>query len=162
VIKYKTKENINMPNGFLAIFYAILAALCYGISTPVSKLLLNNVPPVFIAGLVYTGAGFGMLLINSFRNKNIPKKEAKITIRELPYTIAMVLLDVLAPIFLMIGLSQSTSATASLLNNFEVVATSAIAFISMLYLSSSNVQHSQINIDLLNSDRLFLFLPPVF
>jgi drug/metabolite transporter (DMT)-like permease len=29
----------------------------------------------------------------------------------------------------MIGLSQSTSATASLLNNFEVVATSAIAFI---------------------------------
>jgi drug/metabolite transporter (DMT)-like permease len=118
-----------MPNRFLAIFYAILAALCYGISTPVSKLLLNNVPPIFIAGLVYIGAGVGMFLINLFRNKTTRKKEAKITIKELPYTIAMVLLDVLAPIFLMIGLSKSTSATASLLNNFEIAATSTIALI---------------------------------
>jgi drug/metabolite transporter (DMT)-like permease len=118
-----------MSNRLLAIFYAVLAALCYGISTPVSKLLLNNVPPVFIAGLVYIGAGLGMLSINLFRNRNIPRKEAKITIKELPYTITMVLLDVLAPIFLMIGLSLSTPAAASLLNNFEIAATSAIAFI---------------------------------
>jgi drug/metabolite transporter (DMT)-like permease len=118
-----------MSNRFLAILYAILAALCYGISAPVSKLLLNSVPPVFIAGLVYTGAGLGMLLINLFRNKDIPRKEARITIKELPYTIAMVLLDVLAPVFLMIGLSRSTSATVSLLNNFEIVATSTIALI---------------------------------
>jgi drug/metabolite transporter (DMT)-like permease len=118
-----------MPNKLLAILYAILAALCYGISTPVSKLLLNNIPPVFIAGLVYTGAGLGMLLIHLLRNKNIPPKEAKVTKKELPYTIAMVLLDVLAPIFLMVGLSKSTSATASLLNNFEIVATSTVALI---------------------------------
>jgi drug/metabolite transporter (DMT)-like permease len=118
-----------MNNRFLAIIYAILAALCYVISTPFSKLLLNNIPPVFIAGLVYIGAGLGMLFINLLRSKNVPKKEAKITIKELPYTITMVLLDVFAPIFLMIGLSKSTSATASLLNNFEIVATSTIALI---------------------------------
>jgi len=117
-----------MNNKILSISFAILAALCYGISIPISKLLLDNVPPVLIAGLVYTGAGFGMLLINLF-NKNTQKKEAKISKKELPYTIAMVLLDVLAPIFLMIGLSKSTSATASLLNNFEIVATSMIALI---------------------------------
>jgi hypothetical protein len=35
-------------------------------------------------------------------------------------------------------------------------------FISMLYLSFSSVRHNQININLLNFDRLFLFLPPVF
>jgi drug/metabolite transporter (DMT)-like permease len=118
-----------MPNRFLAILYAILAALCYGISTPVSKLLLNNVPPIFIAGLVYIGAGFGMFLVNLFNNKSIHKNEARITKKELPYTIAMVLLDVLAPIFLMAGLFKSTSATVSLLNNFEIVATSTIAII---------------------------------
>jgi drug/metabolite transporter (DMT)-like permease len=118
-----------MDNRFLSIIYAILAALCYGISIPFSKLLLNNIPPVFIAGLLYTGAGFGMFLINIFRNKNIPKKEAKLTKKEFPYTFAMVALDVLAPIFLLIGLSKSTSATASLLNNFEIVATSIIALI---------------------------------
>ena len=109
-------------------FLAILAALCYGISIPISKLLLNNVPPVFIAGLVYIGAGFGMLFINLF-NKNDQKKEARISKKELSYTVAMVLLDVSAPIFLLIGLSKSSSATTSLLNNFEIVATSSIALI---------------------------------
>jgi drug/metabolite transporter (DMT)-like permease len=118
-----------MENKFVSIFYAILAALCYGISTPASKLLLKNISPVFIAGLLYTGAGFGMLLVNIFRNKRIPSKEAKITQKELPYAVAMIVLDVLAPIFLMIGLSKSTSATASLLNNFEVAATSIVALI---------------------------------
>lgn len=39
----------------------------------------------------------------------------------------MVLLDIAAPIFLMIGLTMTTSANASLLNNFEIVATSVIA-----------------------------------
>jgi drug/metabolite transporter (DMT)-like permease len=118
-----------LSNKFIAIFYAIIAALCYSISTPVSKLLLTNVPPVFMAGLIYCGAGFGMFFIKIFGNKAVHKKEAKITIQELPYTIAMVVLDILAPVFLMIGLSKSTSATVSLLNNFEIVATSTIALI---------------------------------
>lgn len=116
-------------NEFISIFYAVLAALCYGISIPISKLLLENMPPVFMAALLYIGAGLGMLLIKAFKNKNVQRKEAKITKKELPYTFAMVVLDILAPIFLMIGLSKSTSASASLLNNFEIVATSIIAFV---------------------------------
>jgi drug/metabolite transporter (DMT)-like permease len=72
-------EEIKMPNKFLAILYAIAAAFCYSVSTPVSKILLNDIRPVFIAGLVYTGAGLGMLLINLLRNRNISKIEAKIT-----------------------------------------------------------------------------------
>ncbi|MDR0641772.1 MAG: DMT family transporter, partial [Treponema sp.] len=107
-----------MSNRFSAVFYAVLAASCYSISMPVSKLLLDGIPPVFMAGLVYSGAGLGMLIINIFKNKNFSLNEAKITKKELPYTAAMVLLDVLAPVFLMIGLSVSTPATASLLNNF--------------------------------------------
>ena len=39
----------------------------------------------------------------------------------------MVLLDVAAPILLMLGLARTTAANASLLNNFEIVATSLIA-----------------------------------
>jgi drug/metabolite transporter (DMT)-like permease len=45
----------------------------------------------------------------------------------MPYTVAMVALDILAPIFLMIGLTMTTPANVSLLNNFEIVATSLIA-----------------------------------
>lgn len=111
------------------IYYAILAALSYGISMPIAKLLLENIPPIFMAGLLYFGAGLGMLLVNLFKNKKSRQSEAKITKKELPYTIAMIALDVFAPIFLMIGLTMSTASTASLLNNFEIVATALIALI---------------------------------
>ena len=49
------------------------------------------------------------------------------TRKELPYTIAMVMLDILAPILLMIGIGKTNSANVSLLNNFEIVATSVVA-----------------------------------
>jgi drug/metabolite transporter (DMT)-like permease len=39
----------------------------------------------------------------------------------------MILLDIAAPIFLLLGLSYTTAANASLLNNFEIVATAVIA-----------------------------------
>jgi len=48
---------------------------------------------------------------------------------ELPYILGMILLDILAPILLMVGLGLTTSANASLLNNFEIVATSLIALL---------------------------------
>lgn len=41
----------------------------------------------------------------------------------------MVILDIAAPVFLMIGLTKCSAANASLLNNFEIAATSVIALI---------------------------------
>jgi drug/metabolite transporter (DMT)-like permease len=111
----------------IPIIYAILAALCYGISSPAAKIILANVPPVLMAGMLYLGAGLGMLAVNVFRRKRTRQKEARITTKELPFTIAMVALDIAAPIFLMVGLTMTTSATASLLGNFEIVATTVIA-----------------------------------
>lgn len=107
---------------------AILAAALYGISAPISKILLTELPPTLMAALLYLGAGFGMAGINLY--KRLMKKEqleANITKKETPYVIGMILLDILAPIFLMFGLSLTTSSNASLLNNFEIVATSLIA-----------------------------------
>lgn len=51
------------------------------------------------------------------------------TKKELPFTIGMVVLDILAPIFLMFGIARTNSANVSLLNNFEIVATSLIALL---------------------------------
>lgn len=113
-----------------AIFMAILAAALFGISSPVSKLLLTKVPPALMAALLYFGAGFGMLLISQIRAiGNRRTIEANITKKELPYVISMILLDIAAPLCLMIGLTMTTSANASLLNNFEIVATSIIALV---------------------------------
>ena len=55
------------------------------------------------------------------------EKGEPLTKAELPYTIGMVVLDIAAPILLMLGLEHTNSANASLLNNFEIVATSLIA-----------------------------------
>ena len=107
---------------------AILAALLYGISSPISKLLLKELPPTLMAALLYLGAGFGMVCISIY---NIVMKkeqlEAKMTVKEAPYIVGMILLDIAAPILLMLGLTMTTSSNASLLNNFEIVATSLIA-----------------------------------
>jgi drug/metabolite transporter (DMT)-like permease len=115
-------------NKYIYIVYAILAAFCYGISIPLSKILLSELSPVFVAGLLYLGAGLGMLIFKVSKNKVIQEREASLSRKDLPYTITMIALDVLAPIFLLIGILKTTSSTASLLNNFEIVATSVIAF----------------------------------
>lgn len=113
---------------YKAIGMAILAAALYGLSSPASKLLLNKLSPTFLAALLYIGAGVGMFIIRLATNMiNKGSFEAKLTQKEIPYIVGMIVLDVVAPIMLMIGLSWTTSSNASLLNNFEIVATSLIA-----------------------------------
>ncbi len=107
------------------VLYAILAAVCYGVSAPASKLLLGKLPPLLMAAVLYLGAGAGLFTVNLFRRGR--GSEAGVTKQELPYVVAMVALDIAAPILLMLGLTRTTSATASLLNNFEIVATAVIA-----------------------------------
>lgn len=113
-----------------SIFYAIMAAALYAVSTPISKILLIKVPPAMMAALLYLGAGIGMTIIwLASKNSARAKTELHLTRREMPYIVCMVALDIAAPIFLMFGLSMTTSASASLLNNFEIVATSLIALL---------------------------------
>jgi drug/metabolite transporter (DMT)-like permease len=110
------------------IFLAILAAALYAINAPFSKLLLDFVPPTLMAGLLYVGAGLGMSVIALIRKvRKTPRTEQPITKADLPYTLAMILLDIAAPICLLLGLSYTSAASASLLNNFEIVATAIIA-----------------------------------
>lgn len=107
---------------------ALLAAALYAINAPFSKILLEYMPPTLTAGFLYIGAGLGMIAISLIRKaRKTEHIEAKLTKSELPYTVAMILLDIAAPICLMIGLKSTTAANASLLNNFEIVATSLIA-----------------------------------
>lgn len=109
-----------------AIVFAISAAVFYAVNMPCSKLLLDVVPSTMLAGLLYLGAGIGMGILFLF---DLRRKERAplLSKSDLPYTLGMIVLDILAPIFLMYGLKNTTSANASLLNNFEIVATTLIA-----------------------------------
>ena len=114
----------------LSIAWAILAAGLYALSAPMSKLLLDSVPPTMMASFLYLGAGTGMLAVGIVR-KRVEKTspEHHLTRRDLPYAVGMIILDIAAPIFLMLGLSATASANVSLLNNFEIVATSLVALL---------------------------------
>ena len=119
------KTELNIKKG---IAFAILAAALYSINAPFSKILLEFMPPTLMAGFLYVGAGIGITFIALIRKmKKHETKELKLTKSELPYTIAMIILDIAAPICLLFGLNATTAANASLLNNFEIVATAIIA-----------------------------------
>ena len=110
-----------------AIVFAVLAAVFYAINMPFSKLLLKEIEPTFMASFLYFGAGFGIGIVFLLSKNRRKTAEEKLSKKELPYVIGMIVLDIAAPIFLMVGLRSATSANASLLNNFEIVATSIIA-----------------------------------
>jgi len=139
---------------YKAVLYAVLAAALYAVSSPVSKLLLKEIPPTLMAAFLYLGAGIGISVVRYFRNKkNTNKIEDKLTKKELPFTIGMVVLDVAAPIFLMIGLTRTTAANVSLLNNFEIVATSLIA---LLFFKESISKRLWIAISLITLSSIIL------
>lgn len=111
-----------------SILFAVLAAVFYAVNMPFSKLLLEVVPSTMLAGLLYLGAGVGIGILFLCTVKKADRGEL-LSKADLPYTAGMVILDILAPISLMYGLKHTTSANATLLNNFEIVATTVIACI---------------------------------
>ncbi|MDD3130042.1 MAG: DMT family transporter [Candidatus Izemoplasmatales bacterium] len=114
-------------NSHKYIFYAILAAVLYAVSTPISKLLLNHLSPVYIAALLYLGAGIGMSFVAVIRKRVSNTIYKSFTRKELPSIFGMIILDIIAPILLMVGLNTSHPENVALLNNFEIVATSLFA-----------------------------------
>lgn len=111
-----------------ATLFALLAASFYALNVPFSKLLLQEVPPTFMASFLYFGAGVGVGILYLF-HWGKEKRGDRLSREDLPYAAGMVALDILAPIFLMIGINIGSSANASLLGNFEIVATTLIALL---------------------------------
>ena len=118
-----------MNKKVLAIFFAILAAGLYAINIPLSKLLLNYIDPTMMASYLYLGAGLGIGIMFFFTKRKVKSTNEKITKKDIPYVLGMIILDVIAPVLLMFGLLDSMSSSASLLNNFEIVCTSLIALL---------------------------------
>ena len=115
-----------MRNEKVAVCYALAAAVFYALNVPCSKLLLEKIAPTYMAAFLYLGAGAGVGIMYLFHHKHEDSAE-RLEKRDMPYTVGMVLLDIIAPILLMLGVKLGTSANASLLGNFEIVATTLIA-----------------------------------
>lgn len=115
----------------IPVVQALLAAFLFGASAPLSKLLLGETSPVLLAALLYLGSGFGLLCVKLMEKKvQYEQKEARLARSDWPWLVGAILAGgVIAPIMLMISLRHAPAATASLLLNFEGVATTLIAAI---------------------------------
>src|SRR5215831_9083027 len=116
-----------------AILLAFGSAALFGLSTPAAKMLLDAVHPGVLAGLFYCGAGIGVALLRRFQPHllnpgNAP--EVALGRGDVPWLAgAIVAGGIVGPLLLMIGLTQTSAAAASLLLTFESAATALTAWL---------------------------------
>lgn len=114
------------------IFYALLAAILFGGSTVFSKILLEEIPSLMLAGIFYSGSSLGLFLLKYLKEvifKTTYKSE-KLTKNDIPWLISSTIFGgILAPIFLLYGISLIPASNASLLLNSEAVLTSLLAWL---------------------------------
>ena len=115
-----------MKRTLLPVLCALLAAVFYACNVPFSKLLLEGIPSTFLASFLYLGAGIGVGAMYAVHWKREAPSE-RLTRADFPYALGMILLDIAAPIFLMAGIHIGSASNASLLGNFEIVATTLTA-----------------------------------
>jgi drug/metabolite transporter (DMT)-like permease len=112
--------------------YALIAALLFGASTPLAKLLLHDVSPVLLAGLLYAGSGLGLLILltlRELRTRDTLARLARPSLREVGWLAGAIIAGgVTAPVLLLLGLQWLGAAQASLLLNLEGVLTALLAW----------------------------------
>jgi drug/metabolite transporter (DMT)-like permease len=105
---------------------ALAAALLFGAAAPAAKVLLDGIEPWLLAGLLYAGAGIGLLIWRRVRRAPAVRLEPGDG-RWLAG--AIVAGGVAAPVLLMAGLSAMPASGASLLLNAESVFTALLAWV---------------------------------
>ena len=104
---------------------ALASAILFGAGTPLAKLLLGDVSPWMLAGLLYCGSGLGLGAIRLVRRSPRVHLERH---ERLPLAGAILFGGILGPLLLMLGLSHMPASGASLLLNAEGVATALLAW----------------------------------
>lgn len=114
------------------IMMALLAAILFGASAPITKILLGEIQPIPLASLLYLGSGLGLLIFqigNSLIKKQIIN-EAPLKKKDFKWLLGAIIAGgITAPIILLSSLKITPASIASLLLNFEGVATAIIAML---------------------------------
>jgi len=111
----------------VGVIFAAASAVLFGLSTPCAKLLLGQISPLLLAGLLYAGSGLGLSAVRLLAPA--AAAGARITRSDAPWLAgAVVAGGVLAPVLLMWGLRSTSASAASLLLNLEGVFTALLAW----------------------------------
>jgi drug/metabolite transporter (DMT)-like permease len=108
---------------------ALLAAVLFGLSAPIAKLLLGDLPPQLLAGLLYVGSGLGLMILALARRGTSRRNDPGVHRAQIPFLVGAIAFGgITAPVLLMFGLQRTPSSSASLLLNLEAVFTAVIAW----------------------------------
>lgn len=108
--------------------YGITAAVLFGMSAPISKLLLPQVGFLILASLLYLGAGVGLTVAGMIRRET---RESRLRSTDaLPLAAIVITGGVLGPILLLYGLQSVTGTAGSLLLNLEAPFTMLLAVVA--------------------------------
>ena len=109
---------------------ALASALLFGASTPFAKLLIGEVSPWVLAGLLYLGSGLGLGIVELVRRTRGRVAGAELEPSEWPWFAgAVVAGGIVGPVLLMLGLARLPASNAALLLNLETVFTAAVAWV---------------------------------
>lgn len=112
---------------------AMAAAVLFGASVPLAKMLTGRIAPLLLAGLLYIGSGLGLLglyAVRRFAFRNGAPGETGIARADIGWFVAAIAVGgVVSPALLMTGLRAAEASTASLLLNFEGAFTALVAWI---------------------------------
>ncbi len=113
------------------LLFIILSASLFGVSVPFAKVLVGDISPLVLAGLLYLGAFAGLSFYAMARRMIVPdKKTVPLVRKDVPWLAGAILSGgILGPISLMMGLTLVSGFSASLLLNLEGLATVLIAVI---------------------------------
>ncbi|MBI3532761.1 MAG: DMT family transporter [Burkholderiales bacterium] len=110
------------------VLFALAAAALFGASTPFAKMLVGEVSPLLLGGVLYLGSGLGLAVIRLIRDRGW--KESELLPQEWPWLFGAIFFGgVLGPVALMFGLTHASGSAASLLLNLEAVLTAVLAWV---------------------------------
>jgi len=111
------------------ILAVLISGALFGLSVPFSKVLVGDMSPVTLAGLLYAGSFLGLSAWMLLRRKMAtPPSSERLLRSDIPYLAGAIMAGgIIAPILLMVGLERTAASSVSLLLNLEGVATAVIA-----------------------------------
>jgi drug/metabolite transporter (DMT)-like permease len=118
---------VKLDRGILA---ALSAAVLFGLSTPIAKRLVGEMPPLLLAGVLYAGSGVGLSILLAVRAMG-PGRTSIVRPRgaDVIWLLAAITFGgAIGPYLLMYGLQMTDSASASLILNLEGVLTALLAW----------------------------------
>ncbi len=113
----------------IGLVLAIISALLYAFNVIIEKKYIESMSSEMILFLMYLGAGLGLFVIHSFTKNSKRINQSKITKKEVPKVVLIVVCELLASFLIIEAVKVVNASLVSLLSIFEIIMTAIVAYL---------------------------------